>query len=63
MRNTILTTKQLLTGHSSAQGNVKLHFDLFFTAVFIVGWQGMAKLWKYRIDASAGKSVIAVGCA
>jgi len=33
--------------------------QLFFNG----GWQGVAKLWKYRIDASAGKSVIVAGCA
>jgi len=26
------------------------------------GWQWVAELWKYRIDALAGKSVIAAGC-
>jgi len=26
------------------------------------GWQGVAKLWKYMIDASAGKCVIAASC-
>ena len=26
-------------------------------------WQGLAKLWKYMIDASAGKCVIVASCA
>jgi len=36
---------------------------MFFTAVFNGGWQWVAKLWKYMIDASAAESVIAPGCA
>jgi len=45
------------------QGNVELHFDLFFTAYFNGGWgEWVAMLWKYMIAASAGESVIVVGC-
>ena len=44
------------------QSNVELHFDLFFmVCLMVVG--GVALLWKYMIDASAGKSVIAASCA
>jgi len=49
------------------QGSFDLHFDLFFTALFlmVVGSGGgrLALLWKYMIDASAGNIVIAASCA
>ena len=45
------------------QGNVKLHFDLFFTAYFNGGCRGVAKLRKNMIAASAGRSVIVAGSA
>jgi len=30
--------------------------------LIVVGGGGLAELWKYVIDASAGRSVIAAGC-
>jgi len=56
-----LTTKLLLTGHSSVAKQCQTSFCFVLYGFLMV--VGVALLWKYMIDASAGKSAIAASCA
>jgi hypothetical protein len=58
MQNSVLTTKLLLTGHSSAARQCQTSFWVVLYSFSYGGWrgEGLAKLWEQMRAASAGES-------